>query len=534
MLELRLHLFRYMISYEYKRLLKGMNPLRFFLISKINTSVLLILVFCELSGHAHGTYNSCYKFYLKQQEIFDPRVSFEVITSPNNFNGILSLIPGLRTTITRYPSKTIYSFTLNERKSDITVRDQNDLDRSISDFFYSENVSSPPNDNLEARINWERKLYQDGYLADIYRLSLGEKSKSGLSLSLLHEKMNQLVYLEKGKIDKISSILFLEPIPHTIPVIGTDPSGQIKFLAGEVSNLHGVYYKASDQESALEIVESFIDSLSQQSPIHKQEIKSIGIGLHVDLPDNIPSIIYAIRGDKHSLFNMEKSGIENLPSDIWNQVIQIYRQRFIDKLRINKNYTILEKSNLMESFEQKLISALQISNMLSNRSLILAWSKDPNSSFTHPSITSKDIENSHGFMPRNSEMPEHLKIEGAITAVFSEGAHEPLPCELLLNIRLPRNGQSYLEFGRLGVLRGQELPVGDYLIKLMTALANGTKNVGKIIVHADDIAHRNMYTKIGFTEMALDDLKSKGLTIPDGTTILEGTPIGILNIIMKK
>lgn len=511
-----------------------MDPLRFFLISKINTSVMLILAFCGLSDHAQGSDNSCYKFYFKQPEIFDPRVSFEVITSPNKFDGILSLMPGLRTTIKRYPSRTVYSFTYKERISEITVRGQNDLDHSTFNFFYSENVSNPPNDNLEERVKWERKLYQEGYLADIYRLSLGEKSKSGLNLSLLHEKMNQLAFFEKGKIDKFSSILFLEPIPHMIPIIGKNPSGQIKFIAGEVSNLHGVYYKASDQKSVLEIIESFIDSLSQQSPIYKQEIKSIGIGLHLDLSDNFPSILYAIRGDKHSLFNMQKSGIKNLPSDIWNQVIQIYRQRFIDKLEINKNITILERNNLISSFEQKLISALQISNMLSNRSLILAWSKDPNSSFTRSYLTEKDIENSHGFMPRNIEMPEHLKIEGAITAVYSEGANEPLPCELLLNIRLPRNGQSYLEFGRLGVLRGQELPVGDYLIKLMTALARGTKNVGKIIVHANDIAHRNMYAKIGFREMNLDDLISQGITIPDGTTILEGTPNSILNFIMKK
>jgi len=125
-------------------------------------------------------------------------------------------------------------------------------------------------------------------------------------------------------------------------------------------------------------------------------------------------------------------------------------------------------------------------------------------------------------MPNNPQMAEHLSIEGAITAVFSRGTHEPLPSELLLGIQLPRDGTTYVEMGRLGVAKGQTLPIGDLLFKLNEALSCGAKDVGKIIIHCDDELHRNMWMKRGFTEMNLNQ------KLPEGTTILEADPRAIM------
>lgn len=362
-------------------------------------------------------------------------------------------------------------------------------------------------------------LTRDSALSDLFRISIGEKAKSQISPSLLHERVERyavLSQIEQGEVAEISPLMFANNEFGEAPIIARAENGDVKMAAGSMVDLYGVYKRVDGIGGTLDVIGSFMHALSEHSSLLKIDRTSAGIGLHMDRPDGTSTTIYALNGQEHT--RAHQPGIRNLPLDVWKKVLAIYWDRFIEKLNRDPKIDDVQKKRLIAEFDQKLKRDLEISRMLKERSLILAWSDDPKSNFTIPNLTDSAIRVAEGRIPSKDSLPEHLAIDGAITIVFSRSVPEPLPCELLLGIQLPRDGRTYFEIGRLGVDRGRALPVGDRLFKLAEAMSCGAKDVGKVVIHADSNVHRVKWKKPGFIEMKLNQ------DLPDGVTVLEDDP----------
>lgn len=358
--------------------------------------------------------------------------------------------------------------------------------------------------SLTAQERLPYSQYQDQRQTDIlltmlYRSTHLERYPD-INISLTHEKINLIklkTLLQEGQLKGVSPDLFLPRHITDHPFYVEDPNTGQAVGAANFNGIYGIYMRGI-KENFDDPFETFFKYIRTNSAILKTTDRQVGIGLHVDYTNGKSSVVQFI-----SLGKFKREGLvlsnayKNLPEDTLNFVMNIYRNRLG---HLPGGDFSLDR---------------EISRNVANRSNMIVWSEGDNS-FTIPNFTQDQFDRV-GRLPYSLSERNHLKIRGALTAVWSSGANEPLPVELLLNsffkeehlplaVRLPRpDGKKVLELGRFAVEDGAGTPISKKLLQASFQLAGGMNDIETVYASADD-AHFRIYKKMGFRDVPPEDL----------------------------